>query len=159
MAREPRKDSVIYSPRSALAAGLRIDEYIDSVRQLLRDVDSLPFCEEVALSVLHDLRYNGEAALAALKLCVTWQQPPAVATDATDSPSCAAAANSVLWLQRLRERARRTKWSDGEVEALDAGITAHGKELATLHQHVLREKSLPQLIEMYYVTGWRHQSP
>ena len=65
----------------------------------------------------------------------------------------------MLWLQRLRERARRTNWSDGEVEALDAGITAHGKELATLHQHVLREKSLPQLIEMYYVTGWRHQSP
>lgn len=64
MAREPRKDAVVYSPRSALAAGLRIDEYIDSVRQLLRDVDSLPFSEEVALSVLHDLRYNGEAALA-----------------------------------------------------------------------------------------------
>ena len=225
MSRENRKDETVFSPRSALAAGVRVDDYLARARDLFGQYEPpqrepppphaaagavggrgggsvdggaaeadgsgaeagaakptaaaaaatgwsaqegrLQESEEVALAVLHDLKYNVEAALAALQLCLEWHQPTrsgeprvaAVASSDGSDASRAAAANSIIWLQRLSEHARRRSWSVGEVEALDAGIKDHGKELAVLHQHVLVEKSLPQLIEMYYVTGWRHQSP
>lgn len=165
MSREARKDELVFAPRAAAAAGVRIDAYIEQARALVATTDTLHFSEEVALSILHDLRYSSDAALAALKQCVAWQrppQPPDGGGQGTSSPAAmprAAAANSVLWLQRLRAAAKRSTWSAGECEALDAGIADYGKELATMHGHVLREKTLPQVIEMYYVIGWRHQSP
>ena len=160
MSREARKDELVYQPKMPHA---KVVDYLEQARAVLARTDDAPrFSEEVALSILHDLRYNPEAALAALRHCVAWMQPPPPPADApTKPPGRAAAANSVLWLQRLREHQRRVAWSDGEKEALDAGIAEHGKELAVMHraQTILQEKTLPQLIEMYYVAGWRHQSP
>lgn len=160
MSREARKDQLVYQPKMPQA---KVLDYLEQTKAVLARADgALRFSEEVALSILHDLRYNTEAALAALRHCVAWMQPPPSPADApTKPPGRAAAANSVLWLQRLREHQRRVAWSDGEKEALDAGITEYGKELASVYraQTVLQEKSLPQLIEMYYVAGWRHQSP
>ena len=161
MSREARKDQLLYQPSKISTA--KLTDYLEQAKAVLTRTDGpLQFSEEVALSILHDLRYNSEAALAALRHCVLWTQPPPpVEQTAAKPPGRAAAANSVLWHQRLREHQRHISWSDGEKEALDAGIREHGKELAVMHraQRVLHEKTLPQLIEMYYVAGWRHQSP
>jgi hypothetical protein len=164
MSRENRKDELVFSPPNAVAAGVEIDEYLTRVRSLLSKPEvNLTFSEEVALSVLHDLGYDAKATIAALEMCVLWQQPPPRKGEEADTSSVApraTALNSILWLQRLRKSAQRGAWSDGQREALDAGVAEHGKELAVMHRaHVLREKSLPELIEMYYVVGWRHQSP
>lgn len=162
MSREARKDELVYAPRMAVSAGVKANEYLEQARALIAGAEGSDLCfsEEVALSILHDLKYNSDAALAALKLCIAWQVPPSSDGPSEGKPGArAATANSVLWLQRLKEHAGRCKFSAGEVEALDAGIAEHGKELSVLHPHILREKSLQQLIEMYYVAGWRHQSP
>jgi len=172
MSRENRKDELVFLPHKV--APTKLADYLEQAKGVLASADGpsediigrsttippLRWSEEVALSILHDLRYNVDASLNALRHCVLWTQPPPDDTP-TKALGRAASANSVLWLQRLREYHRRRHWSDGEKEALDAGITAHGKELAVIYrgQKMLREKTLPQLIEMYYVAGWRHQSP
>ena len=160
MSREARKDALVFNHHKLAAS--KVDDYLEQVRvNLERTGGVLRFSEEVALSILHDLRYNTEASLAALRHCVAWTYTPEPGDISTKAPGRAAAANSVLWLMRLREHARHNTFSDGEKEALHAGIAKHGKELATLFrsQQFLQEKTLPQLIEMYYVAGARHQSP
>ena len=107
------------------------------------------------------IRAQRGSRAAALQLCLEWhhpqvRQPPWLQKSSDGSDASAAAANSIIGCSGFEHA---EGFGVGEVEALDAGIKDHGKELAVLHQHVLVEKSLPQLIEMYYVTGWRHQSP
>lgn len=151
LSREARKDELVFQPKMPPC---KLADYLDEARAILTRADGpLCFSEEVSLSILHDLRYNPEAALAALRHCVTWTKSPGSDLPAK-TPGRAAAANSVLWLQRLREHAKHNTWCEGDKEALDAGIAEHGKELAIMHraQH-LCEKSLPQIIEMYYVAG------
>lgn len=206
-----REDALVFNPRAAAAKGVEVEAYLELVGALLEPAAWLSHSEEVALAVLHDLKYSQAAALAALKLTIAWQSDEGV--QAADMSSRGVVANSMLWLQRLRAAAARGAWGDGEREALHAGIETHGKELAVVHEHVLREKSrqerapaprsnrgprteptldrprpssepssssLPshlasppaptklstppltpeqELIEMYYVVGWRHQSP
>ena len=159
LSRDARKDELIYQPKMALP---ELEWYLLQAKSMVgRTNGQLTYSEEVALSVLHDLSYDADAALAALQHCLSWLQPKPVGDQLSEPPVRAAAANSVLWVQRLRDHACRNTWSTGEKEALDAGIAKYGKELAVMHraQDVLREKTLPQLIEMYYVAGWRHQSP
>ncbi len=157
--RKDGKDECTYSPYSAAEAGVDVDGYLKRGRELTDGVDELPFAEEVALSILHELGYDGDAALASLELCASWHRNGGGGGMSSTASLRDAAPNSIMWLHRLREAAARRSWSAGEREALDEGVTEHGKQLAVVHQHVLREKSRPELIEMYYVVGVRHQSP
>ena len=84
-----------------------------------------------------------------------------------------AGAHSIVWQQRLRAATARRRVGDGETEALYAGLIEHGKvrrpgpapvcavrelergaqDLAAIRDTALREKSLTEVVELYYRSG------
>ena len=131
------------------------------VRELLKPIESLAYDEDTALTTLHDLKYNQQSALDALKLCVAWEEGNWQKVNALPRHSAA-----ILWLERLRSASRDSKarWTDGQREALDAGCAAlaeqgAGKELAEIHKTTLQELPYPKFIQLYYQTSHLPRPP
>jgi len=156
-----RKDECVWSPRLAQREaqhweGLTLQQYLEKVRAALQADEELQYDEEVALDVLHELGYNAQAALRALTTCMAWRGASAEGFAAVRS-SCADGGrtplvNSILWLQRLQQAGRRRNWSAGECEALEAGLRRNGKDLAFIHDEAFKDKTVYEVIEMYYTT-------
>ena len=76
-ARNRREDEKVWCPKSAAKESVKVDAYLARVREALRGADGLQpsaaCVEESALQVLHSLKYDAKAALAALELCVAWR--------------------------------------------------------------------------------------
>ena len=147
-----RADECIWSPRLAVKDVVGVEPYLHKVRELLKDCEELrpgggATYEEIALDVLNELQYNPQEALDALQLCVAWRRGDEKAVLAL---SRGAVVNSMCWLRRLSETKKRRTFREGEVEAMDWGLTQCGRDVTEIGRHVLREKDMPELIEMYY---------
>ena len=147
-----RADECIWSPRLAVKDVVGVEPYLQKVRELLKDCEELrpgkgATYEAIALDVLNELQYNPQEALDALQLCVAWRRGDEKAVLAL---SRGAVVNSMCWLRRLSETKKRRTFHEGEVESMDWGLTQCGRDVTEIGRHVLREKDMPELIEMYY---------
>jgi len=147
-----RADECIWSPRLALKDAVGVEPYLQKVRELLKDCEELrpgggATYEEIALDVLNELQYEPQEALDALQLCVAWRHGDEKAVLAL---SRGAVVSSMCWLRRLSETKKRRTYGEGEVQAMDWGLTQCGRDVTEIGRHVLREKEMPELIEMYY---------
>ena len=156
-ARNRREDEKVWCPKSAAKESVKVDAYLARVREALRGADGLQpsaaCVEESALQVLHTLKYDAKAALAALELCVAWR-----AADAKKvlSLPTAAAVNAMLWLHRLDGEARKARWGAGEKEAMDAALLEHGKDPVVVADNAFREKPRGEVVRMYFeCDAWR----
>jgi len=157
-----RKDERLWSPYAAAKERVDLDDYLSRVRTLLDSQQDphMAYDEEAALETLCALEYKPAVALGALDWAVAWRRPNAArllelqggARDGGRS----SAVNATLWLHRLRTAARSRLHGPGECEALEAGLGRHGKDLAEVRRTHLQEKSVYEVIDLYYRAPGRY---
>jgi hypothetical protein len=153
--RQARKDESLWSPRLAWRHGVNVEEYLSAVRGTLEGAGGAVefiFDEVEALHVLRILDYETELALRALEWAVGWRAADAcrLAELQRTGGGRVAAVNATVWLHQLGAASRGRALGLGECEALHAGLLRHGKDLAGVRRTHLPEKSVHEVIDLYY---------
>lgn len=155
-----RRDELLWSPRVAAREGVDLEGYLTAVRRLIDSEPSLSYDEEAALDTLRDLNYSTAAALEALEVCCLWRRHDEMnlvaLRQASKDGGRVATVHSVIWLHRLASAKRRRAHTEGEGEAMLAGLLKHGKDLMAVQSEFLHEKTVPDVVDLYFRCGaWR----
>lgn len=159
--RQLRKDESLWSPRMAVRHGVVVEEYLSAVRGALEGAPTgFEYDETEALHVLRILDYEPAVALRALEWAVGWRVASvsrlAELQRSGSDGGRVAAVNAILWLHRLTVASRGRAHRAGEYEALHAGLLRHGKDLAGVRRTHLPEKTVHEVIDLYYRAPGRY---
>ncbi|KAJ1621849.1 hypothetical protein T492DRAFT_1066417 [Pavlovales sp. CCMP2436] len=130
--------------------------YLATVRALCTSCLAIEFSEETALSTLHTLEEDVEAALESLRAAVAWHAGDQ-ATVLSAPP--AVLMRTALWAGLRAEPGCTVHWKPGEVAALDASMLAYDRDLIAIHENTFAERPLKEVVWHYYRHGAfrRHQ--